>query len=81
MPGTTPTGQGSRFEPLAVVPRYYYSSSFLDTYMIEDQGDLLFEAKILWVGSVPGLVGVYQVNLLVVCGKQINDYPARRGHV
>jgi uncharacterized protein (TIGR03437 family) len=69
LPGTTPTvptGQASPFEPLAVVPRYSYSP-LVDAYTIYDPVDLtfLFEAQTLWIGLVPGLVGVYQVNLVL----------------
>jgi uncharacterized protein (TIGR03437 family) len=66
LPGTTrtvPTGQASPFEPLATVSNYYFSSQFCDWYTVEDATGLLFESRTLWVGLVPGLVGVYQMNL------------------
>ncbi|HSW50587.1 MAG TPA: hypothetical protein VLH09_10450, partial [Bryobacteraceae bacterium] len=62
---TVPTGEASPFEPLAAVPNYYWSSRICDSYTVEDATALLFGARTLWVGLVPGLAGVHQMNFVL----------------
>ncbi|HSW50586.1 MAG TPA: hypothetical protein VLH09_10445 [Bryobacteraceae bacterium] len=76
MPRTSPTvpsGQASPFEPLARVPSYCIAYNYCDKYTVEEAMALGFEGTALWVGLVPGLVGVYQINFVLPASAVAGD--------